>query len=214
MTRAGRRNRGQAARSAVRAARGWRWPRTRRTAGMSHRRAKGRSRQTGRPRYPVLMPTDAALESTSVTAVTSPCPAPLHQRTPAHRRQKARPLADRCCHLRPRLICGRQVPPRSRAAKVAIPCTRGRNSPGRDVTPNSPERQAPRRAEQDVTTDRVALVLVPRRAGRPAPRRPTHVRPLRQLPPRVQADLAPACRPSGHAEFEEQAAARSVTERG
>jgi hypothetical protein len=37
------------------------------------------------------------------------------------------------------------------SSKGHIPCTRGRNLPGRDLTPNSPERQAPQRADQDVT---------------------------------------------------------------
>lgn len=62
--------------------------------------------------------------------------------------------------------------------------------------------------------DRVALVLVRRRAGHPAPLGPAQVRPLRQLPPRVQVDLAPAGQPSDRSEFEglQPALSQSVAE--
>jgi hypothetical protein len=66
-----------------------------------------------------------------------------------------------------------------------MPCTRGRDLSGRDVTPNSPGRQAPRRAEQDVTLIGGAGARAARTLDAVWLAGTTQVRPLRQLPARV-----------------------------
>jgi hypothetical protein len=109
--------------------------------------------------------------STSVTAVTSPLPGAV---VPADGRSSLTGSETAggsvlsyvtSAHLR--ALSAAEVQS-SKSRNPVHTRAHERNLPGRDHTPNSPGQQAPRRAEQDVTPDRVALVLVPRRGGRPA----------------------------------------------
>ena len=93
-------------------------------------------------------------DSTSVTAVTSPCPAPLHRRTarssPTETETAGGSVLPYATSAHLRALSAAEVQS-SKSRDAVHAWAHERNLPGRDATPNSPGRQAPRRAEQDVT---------------------------------------------------------------
>jgi hypothetical protein len=152
---------------------------------------------------------------TSVTAVTSPLPgavAPADGHSSLTGSETAGgSVLSYLTSAHPRALIAAEVQS-SKSRNPVHARAHVRNLPGRDHTPNPLGRQALRRAEQDVTPIGQRWRSC-RAAADPLRLGTTQVRPLRQLPPQVQADLAPAGQPSGRPEFEEQAAASFATER-